>query len=200
MVTRALDVFLAQYPELMKGLEPRYPNALECCYIFPEALGQSNSINSAAKVSFLSLIIFMCNDMLAKEYHVESVWTTLERFGHSGLLDELSGTNIHRLDNVMTLTVSVCRLFDSMSLWFEEVRGKVSFLSCPSASLGLEPLSGKLLRGKTCTRRLQPCESRHTRRSTLCRLRAAAAAEHGLSSHPRDMLSCCAHVWCCGLF
>ena len=155
MVTRVLDTDFTRYRQLMKDPEPGRPEALQCCHIFPEALGQSSTSNPAAKVSSPPRTIPMYNDPPVDEHHVASVWTILDQFGYPDLLDELSGTKIHRLDNLMMLTFSIHRMFDAMHLWFEEVKGKVSFLSCSSALLGLKALSGELLQGSACTR-LQP--------------------------------------------
>ena len=61
---------------------------------------------------------------------MSTVWTVLERFGYTGLQEELEGNKIHRLDNIMTLSTDLHLLMDKMSLWFEEVEGKVSCASC----------------------------------------------------------------------
>ena len=55
----------------------------------------------------------MHSDLLVEEHHVASVWTILHQFGYPGLLDELSGTKIHRLDNLMMLTGTLHELLDA---------------------------------------------------------------------------------------
>ena len=53
----------------------------------------------------------------------------LHRFGYKDVYEELmaanSGTNFHRLENIMTLNPDVHDFFDNMNLWFEEVKGEV---------------------------------------------------------------------------
>ncbi len=46
-------------------------------------------------------------------------------FGYH-LQPELAGDKINRLENVMTLSVTIHILFDNLYLWLEEVKGKVS--------------------------------------------------------------------------
>ncbi|KAG2008082.1 hypothetical protein CC2G_013552 [Coprinopsis cinerea AmutBmut pab1-1] len=46
-----------------------------------------------------------------------TVWTVLERFGYGELLDQLNGPGIHRLDNVMALSLEVHEPFESLVFW-----------------------------------------------------------------------------------
>ncbi|KAG8897549.1 hypothetical protein FRB99_008067 [Tulasnella sp. 403] len=51
-----------------------------------------------------------------------SAWAAIERFGSVDvILEGLDGPGIHRLDNIMTLSIHVHDVFDSLGLWFEEV-------------------------------------------------------------------------------
>ena len=58
---------------------------------------------------------------------VATAFATFNRFGYTGIQKELSGTNIHRLENVMTLDVAIHGWLDLMSLWFEAIDGRVRF-------------------------------------------------------------------------
>ncbi|EAU89030.1 hypothetical protein CC1G_09999 [Coprinopsis cinerea okayama7 len=46
-----------------------------------------------------------------------SIWMTLEKFGYASMLDELKGSSIHRLENVMTLDPTVHAHFESLKIW-----------------------------------------------------------------------------------
>ncbi|KAF5310808.1 hypothetical protein D9619_008046 [Psilocybe cf. subviscida] len=46
------------------------------------------------------------------------MWITMRCFGYELLPDELSGANVNRLENVMTLTADMRSMFDSFSIWF----------------------------------------------------------------------------------
>lgn len=46
------------------------------------------------------------------------MWALMEHFGNTTLPDELGGTNIHRLENVMSLCVDFHSLFDDLWAWF----------------------------------------------------------------------------------
>ncbi|KAJ2970469.1 hypothetical protein NUW54_g12722 [Trametes sanguinea] len=65
----------------------------------------------------------------------------LDRFGYRDVCEELrgatAGTNLHRLENVLTLEQLAHTLFDRLDLWFEEVEGKVlvHFLTAGRRSL-----------------------------------------------------------------
>ncbi|KAH9846326.1 hypothetical protein C2E23DRAFT_744329 [Lenzites betulinus] len=102
MVTRAVSV---RHPQLWSESEGPL-QGLECCHIFPEALGRYN-----------------VQDGASEEHSIATAWTMLDRFGCHSLLERLSGVNIHRLDNILTLTQSLYTLFDAMDLWFEPICG-----------------------------------------------------------------------------
>ena len=54
----------------------------------------------------------------------------IRAFGYEDVYDELGGatSNIHRLENIMTLTTSLHRLFDRLELWFEATVAKSRLL------------------------------------------------------------------------
>jgi hypothetical protein len=43
----------------------------------------------------------------------------MSRFGQVHALEELYGNNIHRLENIITLSHNKHALFDQLHLWFE---------------------------------------------------------------------------------
>ncbi|KAF9460298.1 hypothetical protein BDZ94DRAFT_1378022, partial [Collybia nuda] len=49
-----------------------------------------------------------------------STWTILERFGYGSILQELNGSGVHRLENILTLLSDVHDRFERLELWFEE--------------------------------------------------------------------------------
>ena len=42
----------------------------------------------------------------------------MNRFGHEELPDELNGSNVHRLENVMTMVLGFHTFFDQLEIWF----------------------------------------------------------------------------------
>ena len=50
----------------------------------------------------------------------EAFWAILKRFGYKDAHEELKGTKIYSLENVMTLAGSLHALFRSLDIWFEE--------------------------------------------------------------------------------
>jgi hypothetical protein len=46
-----------------------------------------------------------------------SMWAVMQRFGYTELPDELNGSNIHRLENVMTIEPGFHSLFDALQVW-----------------------------------------------------------------------------------
>jgi hypothetical protein len=47
------------------------------------------------------------------------MWAVLERFGYKAAFKELNGSEIHRLENVITLDHNVHFFFDTLQLWLE---------------------------------------------------------------------------------
>ncbi|KAF8575890.1 hypothetical protein K439DRAFT_1368763 [Ramaria rubella] len=54
-----------------------------------------------------------------KHHYAASAWAVMERMGGVFLPDELNGAAVHRLENILTLEVSIHDMFDSLYLWFE---------------------------------------------------------------------------------
>jgi hypothetical protein len=46
------------------------------------------------------------------------MWAVMNRFGHEELPDELNGSKVHRLENVMTLVHGFHTYFDQLKIWF----------------------------------------------------------------------------------
>ncbi|GBE87626.1 hypothetical protein SCP_1103030 [Sparassis crispa] len=58
----------------------------------------------------------------SKRKYAASAWAVLERFGRVNVVDdELNGEGIHRLPNVMTMSLDAHRAFDNLDIWFEEI-------------------------------------------------------------------------------
>ncbi|KAF8965403.1 hypothetical protein BDZ97DRAFT_1998394, partial [Flammula alnicola] len=83
------------------------PNArmspTECAHIFVEST--NSSIEPDSNKAF---------------HYVASMWGVMARFGHEKLLTELNGSDIHRLENVMTVVPEFHTRFDELSVWFKE--------------------------------------------------------------------------------
>ncbi|GBE87978.1 hypothetical protein SCP_1202040 [Sparassis crispa] len=57
-----------------------------------------------------------------KRSYAASAWAVLDRFGKVNVVDnELNGQGIHRLPNVLTMSVDVHIYFDTLQIWFEEI-------------------------------------------------------------------------------
>ena len=46
------------------------------------------------------------------------MWAVMQRFGYKSLPEDLSGSKVHRLENVMTLASGIHTQFDQLSIWF----------------------------------------------------------------------------------
>lgn len=55
---------------------------------------------------------------MTQHNYAASAWAVMMRMGNI-MIDDLNGTNIHRLENVMTMAFDVHNLFDSLALWLE---------------------------------------------------------------------------------
>ncbi|KIM35294.1 hypothetical protein M413DRAFT_32599 [Hebeloma cylindrosporum] len=58
-----------------------------------------------------------------KRNYEGTMWAVMERFGYDTLPEELNGSKIHRLENVMTLSSDVHQYFDQLSIWFTAIPG-----------------------------------------------------------------------------
>ncbi|KAK0199866.1 hypothetical protein DFS33DRAFT_1365519 [Desarmillaria ectypa] len=82
-------------------------DSLRCVHIFPEGL---NSDLGDIEVP---------SD---KREWVASVWAVMYMFGIH--IEELNGTGIHRLENILTLCASLHDFFDQLALWLEAVENQ----------------------------------------------------------------------------
>lgn len=83
----------------------------QCAHIFSE----SSNWNISDEVCAFFLVY---NSELDALQQATDMWTTMRCFGYELLPDELSGANVNRLENVMTLTADMRSMFDSFSIWF----------------------------------------------------------------------------------
>ncbi|KAI6011743.1 hypothetical protein PISMIDRAFT_96183, partial [Pisolithus microcarpus 441] len=72
----------------------------ECTHIFSGSIN-SNMISGSNKGGYAA-----------------TVWAVLDCFGCGNLWQDLNGASIHRLDNVMTMEVTVHQLFDTLQIYF----------------------------------------------------------------------------------
>jgi len=72
----------------------------QCAHIFAESTNSSIEPGSA------------------KRNYAAGMWAVMSRFGHEELPAELNGSNIHRLENVMTLVLPFHVDFDQLMVWF----------------------------------------------------------------------------------
>ncbi|KAI0686249.1 hypothetical protein C8Q76DRAFT_636353, partial [Earliella scabrosa] len=75
-----------------------------CARIFPESLGVLEGV-----------------DREAKGNSVATASTVLNRFGYTHIQNELEGTNVHRLENILTLALDAHDYFDDLQMCFEAV-------------------------------------------------------------------------------
>ncbi|KAI6160489.1 hypothetical protein EDD17DRAFT_1832609 [Pisolithus thermaeus] len=52
--------------------------------------------------------------------YATSVWAVLDQFGYSALWEELNGSNVNRLENMITLEPSLHSFFDLLQVWFTD--------------------------------------------------------------------------------
>ncbi|KAF8968556.1 hypothetical protein BDZ97DRAFT_1799021 [Flammula alnicola] len=75
-------------------------NPTECAHIFAEST--NSSIESGS----------------AKRDYAATMWGVMRRFGHENLPEDLNGSKVHRLENVMTLVLGFHVDFDQLKVWF----------------------------------------------------------------------------------
>jgi len=74
--------------------------ATECAHIFAESTNSSIELGSA------------------KREYAATMWAVMNRFGHEELPDELNGSKVHRLENVITMVSEFHTFFDQLKIWF----------------------------------------------------------------------------------
>ncbi|KAF8327705.1 uncharacterized protein EI90DRAFT_3066603 [Cantharellus anzutake] len=107
VATGKYDLLTAQSDA--SSLEFKIPPDAPCCMteaalIFPSSINRN---------------IAGGNEGAAKNDWAASVWAVMEHFGNVRVLDELNGDNIHRLENVLTLSHDIHSAFDQLKFWFE---------------------------------------------------------------------------------
>lgn len=55
--------------------------------------------------------------MVIQEQYAANVWAVLKRFGYESLPEHLNGSNIHRMENVLTLGIDIHQDFDNLKIW-----------------------------------------------------------------------------------
>ncbi|RPD55394.1 hypothetical protein L227DRAFT_510242, partial [Lentinus tigrinus ALCF2SS1-6] len=111
MVTGKIDLHGVSL-HLVEMPPPSPTTVTECAHIFPQSLGFPSGGHYGAD-----------EDVLQKN-HVATTWAILNRFGYTGMEEELAGSSIHRLENVLTLDAVLHHFFDQLYLWFEAVPDK----------------------------------------------------------------------------
>ena len=63
----------------------------------------------------------------AKRDYAASMWAVMQRFGYQSLPDDLNGSKVHRLENVMTMAPDVHHRFDELAIWFTATVRRFNF-------------------------------------------------------------------------
>jgi len=105
--------------ELQKALPGlgKLPTVTRCAHIFSESTN-ANIASSDEK----------------EEYYVSDGWNIIECFGLT-LPEELNGVNVHRLENVMTMSYDMHQMFDRLYLWFKATDTPNKYELCVPPSL-----------------------------------------------------------------
>ncbi|KIY64439.1 hypothetical protein CYLTODRAFT_401865 [Cylindrobasidium torrendii FP15055 ss-10] len=88
-----------------------------CAHIFDES---TNDISSAKVV-------------IDKKEYAANVWTIMRCMGYPHILDELKGVSVHRLGNIMTLTGSLHRMFDDLSICLDATGNPNEYIVTPAS-------------------------------------------------------------------
>ncbi|KAH7905907.1 hypothetical protein BJ138DRAFT_1017041 [Hygrophoropsis aurantiaca] len=103
LLTGVLDIDVAvAFPG--RHIPDAHATITEAAYIFPEPsnTGISTTDENDPELNYAA-----------------SVWAVMARFGNNLAFDDLNGSTIHRLENVMTLSIDIHRYFDNLQLWLE---------------------------------------------------------------------------------
>jgi len=89
-------------------------------------IGAISSITQIANMKFSACILnnkmFLTTLTTLNSKQAEYAATVMHILGHLGGIDmvnELNGDKVHRLENVMTITLGAHSLFDALFMWFE---------------------------------------------------------------------------------
>lgn len=105
VVTKSYDAPAAMRNSELREIVYREQGSVRithCAHIFPEPI-------TANSTSGLNM-----------DNYTASVWAVLDCLGYQHLREELNGSNIHRLENVMTMDLTTHLLFDSLWIWLSE--------------------------------------------------------------------------------
>ena len=99
-----------------------------------EELVRSVHTSSASQPTLVSMterkryVVDITSCILCRAYLLQNLkayaghaWAVLKCFGYNTIFDELNGSGIHRLENILTLDVRYHRAFDELKLWFEPI-------------------------------------------------------------------------------
>jgi hypothetical protein len=50
--------------------------------------------------------------------YAATMWGVMNRFGYEELPEQLNGSKVHRLENVMTMVTGFHLIFDQLKVWF----------------------------------------------------------------------------------
>jgi hypothetical protein len=62
------------------------------------------------------------------------MWAMMEPFGQRGFMDELDGSKIYRLANILTLDQFLHSNFDNLSLWLESDDVSLKYVASPHSN------------------------------------------------------------------
>ncbi|KAJ7109804.1 hypothetical protein C8R44DRAFT_743178 [Mycena epipterygia] len=90
-------------------------------HIIPEHLNNFTweALDDAADREFFHILEVDGITSEPKINQSSTMWTMLKIFGSQQVIDELGGTDIHRLENVITVDVATHDQIDLLQLWFE---------------------------------------------------------------------------------
>lgn len=88
-------------------------------HIFSEATNTDFGDNRKVRYSLELQIISLTHHFIFQKDYTSSMWAVMEQFGQQGFRDELDGSKIHRLANIMTLDHFLHTQFDRLALWLE---------------------------------------------------------------------------------
>ncbi|PPQ70849.1 hypothetical protein CVT25_003949 [Psilocybe cyanescens] len=104
VVTGAYDASSVGTIQELRAIFESDPNArlgsTQCAHIFPASTNSSTEPGSA------------------KQEYASTLWAIMHHFGYENLPDELNGSKVHRLENVMTLTPQFHIYFNKLDIWF----------------------------------------------------------------------------------
>ncbi|KAI5995279.1 hypothetical protein F5J12DRAFT_896501 [Pisolithus orientalis] len=105
VVTKSYDAPAAMRNSELREIVYREQGSVRithCAHIFPELITANSTSGSNM------------------DHCTASVWAVLDCLGYQHLREELNGSNIHRLENVMTMDLTTHLLFDSLWIWLSE--------------------------------------------------------------------------------